>query len=147
MGSALILLGGLVLIGSAGAKFAHIPPVVTELGGFGFEGNKLTLIAIVEVLSALLFLVPFTRSAGLLLVSSFMGGAIATHIQHGQSPLQPAVVLCLIWLGAWLRHPKTLWSLSGTRVVRQSPQIGQSTPEFHSEKRLEEQKTTREVHR
>ncbi len=111
-GNVLIFLGGLVLIASASAKFAHVPQVVTQLNSWGFDGNKLMLIAIVEVSSALLFLVPFTRSAGLLLVSAYMGGAIATHIQHDQSFLQPAVVLAVLWLGTWLRHPETLWSLS-----------------------------------
>ena len=107
----LIFLGGLVLIASAGAKFAHVPQVVTQLNSFGFEG-KVMLIAIGEVFGALLFLVPSTRSIGLLFVSAFMGGAIATHMQHGQSYLAPAVLLFLLWLGAWARHPETLWSLS-----------------------------------
>ncbi len=78
-GNVLIVLGGLMLIGSAGAKFAHVPKVVTELVAMGFDGNKLMLIAILEILSALLFLIPVTRSFGLLLVSSFLGGAIATQ--------------------------------------------------------------------
>lgn len=110
-GNVLIVLGGLMLIGSAGAKFAHVPKVVTELGAMGFDGNKLMLIAILEILSALLFLIPVTRSFGLLLVSSFLGGAIATHMQHNQPIVQPSFVLFLIWLGAWLRHPQILWSL------------------------------------
>jgi TRAP-type uncharacterized transport system fused permease subunit len=110
-GSFLIFPGGLVLIASAGAKLAQVPQVVTEFNAFGFEG-KVTLVAILEVLSALLFLVPSSRSIGLLLVSAFLGGAIATHVQHAQSPLVPCVVLSLLWLGAWLRHPETLWSVS-----------------------------------
>jgi len=112
-----------MLIGSAGAKFAHVPKVVTELVAMGFDGNKLMLIAILEILSALLFLIPVTRSFGLLLVSSFLGGAIATHMQHNQPIVQPSFVLFLIWLGAWLRHPQILWSLiQPTLVTNQSPQ-------------------------
>jgi hypothetical protein len=126
-GSVLIFLGGLVLIGSAGAKFAHVPKVVTELGAFGFEGNRLMFIAALEVVSAVLFLVPRTRSFGLLLVSSFMGGAIATHLQHSQPFLQPSVVLFLLWLGVWLRHPEILWSF-------RNPADG-SSPLAHQEHR------------
>jgi hypothetical protein len=110
-GNLLISLGGLLLVGSAGAKFARVPKVVTELGALGFEGNKLMFIAALEVVSAVLFLVPRTRSFGLLLVSSFMGGAIATHLQHSQPFLQPSIVLSILWLGVWLRHPEILWSL------------------------------------
>src|SRR3989442_7465249 len=84
-GGVLIALGGLVLLASAAAKFARVPPIVAELGAFGFAGSKLMLIAAIEAVSALLFLIPRTRSAGLLLVSSYLGGAIATHVQHDQS--------------------------------------------------------------
>jgi len=99
-----------MLLGSAGAKFARVPKVVNELGAAGFDWNKLLFVASLEVLSAVLLLIPFTRSAGLLLVSSFLGGAIATHLQHGQPIIQPSLVLFLLWLGAWLRHPMVLWS-------------------------------------
>src|SRR5213078_4407610 len=70
-------------------KFAQVPQVVSELNGFGFQG-KLMLIATGEALSALLLLVPPTRSIGVLLVSGLLGGAIATHMQHGQSYVGPA---------------------------------------------------------
>ena len=113
-GNVLIFLGGLALIGSASAKFAQVPQVVSELNGFGFQG-KLMLIATGEALSALLLLVPPTRSIGVLLVSGLLGGAIATHMQHGQSYVGPAVLLVLVWMGAWLRHPETLWSLTYPR--------------------------------
>ena len=111
-GNVLMVLGGVVLIASAMSKFAQVPRVVAELGAMGFEGGRITFIATLEVISAFLFLVPKTRSIGLLLVSSYMGGAIATHLGHGQSILQPSFVLFLLWLGAWLRHPVILWSLN-----------------------------------
>jgi hypothetical protein len=113
-GNILVFLGGSMLLASAGAKLAHVPKVVSELGAMGFEGNKLMFIALLEVVSALLFLIPFTRSAGLLLVSAFLGGAIATHLQHDQPIVQPSFVLFLIWLGAWLRHPGILLSFGSS---------------------------------
>jgi hypothetical protein len=111
-GLVLICLGSIVLIGSAGAKFAHVPKVVNEMGAMGFDGGRLTMIAVTEIASALLFLLSFTRSIGLLLVSAYMGGAIATHVQHGQPFIQPAVVLAILWAGTWLRHPQILWSMN-----------------------------------
>lgn len=110
-GTVLIFLCGLALVASAGAKFAHMPQVAAQLGGWGFTGGRLTLVAVLEILSALLFLIPPTRSAGLLMVSAYMGGAVATHVQHGELSLQPALFLALLWLGAYLRHPQVLWSL------------------------------------
>jgi hypothetical protein len=111
-GNILMVLGGVMLIGSSGAKFAHVPAVVTQLGAMGFTGNRLMFIAVLEIVSAVLLLIPLTRSGGLLLVSSYLGGAIATHLQHGEPIVQPSFVLVLIWLGTWLRHPVILRSLS-----------------------------------
>jgi DoxX-like family len=82
-----------MLIGSAGAKSAHVPQVVEQLAAMGFDGGRLTFIAVLEIVSAILFLVSFTRFLGLLLASAFLGGAIATHLQHSQPIVQPAFVL------------------------------------------------------
>jgi hypothetical protein len=71
VGSILIYLTGFVLIGSAASKFAHVPKVVSELSAMGFEGNRLMMIAALEAVSALLFLIHRIRSAGLLLVSAW----------------------------------------------------------------------------
>ena len=101
-GKVLISLGSILLIGSSVAKFAHVPKVVVELGAMGFDGDRLIAIAVLEMLSAFLFLIRCTRSLGLLLVSAYMGGAVATHVGHGSSPAQPAFVLALLWLGAYL---------------------------------------------
>jgi hypothetical protein len=111
-GTILITLSSVLLIGSSMAKFAHVNKVVTDLGQFGFTNSKFTLIAILELLGALTFLVRSTRSFGLLFLSAYMGGAIATHIQHDTPFIQPAVILTVIWLGAALRHPEVFWSLN-----------------------------------
>lgn len=113
-GRILIALGSLLLIGSSVAKFVHIPKIVVQLSSMGFDGDKLLAIAILELVSAIFFLIRSTRSIGLLLISAYMGGAIATHVGHGSSPAQPGIVLTLLWMGAYLRHPQILWSLGPT---------------------------------
>jgi ABC-type Na+ efflux pump permease subunit len=110
IGNILIFLLGLLLVASAGAKFTHVPKVIEQMGLMGLEGRRLTFVAFLEVGSAVLLLFPVTRSAGLLLASSFMGGAIATHLEHGQAIIQPSMFLALLWLGVWLRHPQIQWS-------------------------------------
>jgi DoxX-like family len=109
-GNTLIVLGSILLLGSAGVKLAHIPAIVSQMASMGFPGWKLTFVAVLEVSCAVLFLIPATRSFGLLLVSSYLGGAIATHFQHAQSILPPSIVLTVLWLGSWLRHPAVLWN-------------------------------------
>lgn len=117
-GTTIIFLGGLMLIASGSAKLAHIPQVVDQMAAMGLGGARATFVGFLEVGSALVFLIPTTRSIGLLLMSSFLGGAIATHLQHGESIAGPAVILLVIWLGSWLRHPEILWSCrSGSPVA------------------------------
>ena len=107
VGSVLLHFLSLVLIGSATAKLIAIPQVAAQMAELGFAGSRLTLIAALEIISALLFAFPRSRWFGLLMVSAYLGGAIATHIGHGQLlKLQPEIVLALIWLATWLRHPQ-----------------------------------------
>jgi hypothetical protein len=113
VGNILITLISVALLGSAAAKLAHVPAVVSAMSANGVFGDRLTFVGILEVLSAVTLLIPATRSIGLLLISSFLGGAIATHFEHGQSIVPPSFVLVLAWLGTWLRHPFILWSLGG----------------------------------
>jgi hypothetical protein len=113
-GNILIAIAGLVLIGSGSLKFAHVPEVVTEMTSLGLAGWKLELVASLEVLSGLLFLVRPLRSVGLLVASAYLGAAICAHVQSDQyfAVLPTMVVLGCCWLGAALRHPQILWSLS-----------------------------------
>jgi sorbitol-specific phosphotransferase system component IIC len=95
-----------LLFVSAFLKFA-VPKVIEQMGMVGFAGGRLHFIAVLEILSALLFVNPKTRSFGLLMVSAYLGGAIAAHVGHNQLGFQPAIVLSLFWLATWLRHPET----------------------------------------
>ena len=110
VGAILVYVASLVLAGSAAAKFIQVPTVVAKLAVLGFAGDKLRLIAGLEVLSAILFALPRTRAIGLLVVSAYLGGAIASHVGHNQLPFQPASLLALIWIAVTLRHPEALWS-------------------------------------
>jgi len=115
VGNIVITLVGILLSGSGAAKLAHIPKVEIQMAAMGFGGNKLLFIALLELASAALFLLPLTRSAGLLLVSSYLGGAIATHVQHDQPILVPSILLLVIWLGVWLRHREASWSFGSLK--------------------------------
>jgi hypothetical protein len=107
-----VLMGIVVvaLIGAAAAKLVHAPFLVNQLRPFGFDDTWISILGVIELGSAILFAIPRTRALGLLLITGFLGGAIATHIQHGQSPAQPAVLLAVGWTGVWLRHREANWS-------------------------------------
>jgi hypothetical protein len=113
-GRILIYIAGFELLAAAVTKFAYLAPVVAQLTKAGFGGEKITLVASLELLSALLFLFPVTRSIGLLVASAFLGGAIATHVQSGEyaGALAPALFMSVCWGGAWLHYPQVLRSLN-----------------------------------
>jgi hypothetical protein len=114
-GNILISLGGLGLVFGGLTKFAHVPKVAAQMTLIGFGGNKLLLVATLEVLAAFLVLFRATRPFGLLFVSSYLGGAICAHVQANQyREVVPAmIVLGICWLGVVLRHPQALWSAAG----------------------------------
>src|SRR5690348_14612241 len=97
LGNVLIYVAGVLLIGSAVAKVAQIPAVVENFRVLGYEGSRLTSIAMLEAVCSVLFMIPRTRSLGLLLVSAYLGGAIAVHVGHGQwGAVRPAIFLAII---------------------------------------------------
>lgn len=75
---------------------------------FGITPVVYRLLGIIELTSVILFMFPRTGVLGLLLLSSYLGGAIATHLQHGQSVIFPAAIEALIWITAISRYPQ-LW--------------------------------------
>jgi len=100
----LIFLPTIALLASSFTKFAHVPGIVAQMTAVGFSGTRLLIVAVLEFASAMVFLVPKTRSFGLLLVSAYLGGAIAAQLGHGLPPEPPAVLLTLLWIGTWLRQ-------------------------------------------
>ncbi len=100
----LIFLPSIALLASSITKFAHLPAIVAQMTALGFGGPRLMIVAALEFASSVLFLVPKTRPFGLLLVSAYLGGAIAAQLGHGLPPGPPAVLLGLIWIGTWLKR-------------------------------------------
>src|SRR5262245_1552512 len=105
-----LLIGGLLIFTGSQRVLGSVPP--ETLVKFGL-GEQARLIGAGAILSALLLLIPRTSSLGILLTSSFWGGAICTHMAHGEPYLVQAGLLVLSWAGAYLRNPATLSSFSG----------------------------------
>jgi hypothetical protein len=97
----------LALFASASMKLMHSPEVVQVFTGkFGYQESALTVLALVEISCALLYLVPQTAVLGAVLVTGYLGGAIATHVRVGDNFLAPLALGMLAWLGLYLRDPR-----------------------------------------
>jgi len=98
-----IVIGGLMIFTGSQKILGLVPP--EALAKYGLD-EQVRLIGAGALLTALLLLVPRTSALGLLLMSSFWGGAICIHMAHGESYLVQAVLLVLSWAGAYLRNPQ-----------------------------------------
>ncbi|AYB35685.1 DoxX family protein [Chryseolinea soli] len=86
---------------------------LVQASALGIEAGTFRMIGVIEILSVILFVVPRTGVAGALLLIAYMGGAIATHVQHQQSVAGVVLIEVLIWLTASLRFPEL-----GRRLIR-----------------------------
>ncbi|MFM7710848.1 MAG: DoxX family protein [Ferruginibacter sp.] len=73
------------------------------------------MLGVVEIVCLLLFIIPRTGILGTLLLVAYMGGAIATHVEHGVSIVVPCIIqsfLCVVAFYRLERRSKLLNSTS-----------------------------------
>jgi hypothetical protein len=97
-----VLVGAVLLLACSGLAFGFATERVEKMATFGL-GDKRQLIGFGGLTTAVLLLIPRTWLLGALAASSYWGGAICTHMAHGESYMPPAVLLILTWAGALLR--------------------------------------------
>jgi hypothetical protein len=71
----------------------------------GWDPNIMPALGVVEIGSALLYVIPQTAVLGAILLTGYLGGAVATHVRLADWPHAPiAFVLgILVWVGLYLR--------------------------------------------
>jgi hypothetical protein len=73
----------------------------------GYPPGALLPIGIVELACAIVYVVPRTAVLGAVLVTGYLGGAVATHVRLSQGIwIAPATLGVLAWLGLFLREPR-----------------------------------------
>src|SRR5690242_10027499 len=72
---------------------------------FGYPAELLLAIGIVEMCCVVLYVIPQTAVLGAVLLTGYLGGAVATHVRVNDN-FAPAVIAgVLVWLGLFLRDP------------------------------------------
>jgi hypothetical protein len=93
----------------SGAMKLTRQPQVLEVwhGRFGYLDRTLLPIALVELACAVLYVIPRTAVLGAVLVTGYLGGAVATHVRVGDpSFVMPLVLGVLAWAGLYLRDAR-----------------------------------------
>jgi uncharacterized membrane protein YphA (DoxX/SURF4 family) len=96
----------LIFIGSACMKFFGSVEALETAINLGITPSTYLIIGIIEIICIILFIIPRTGIIGALLLIAYMGGAIATHLSHGVSFIEPFVISALVWIVAFVRFPE-----------------------------------------
>ena len=96
----------LAFLGSAIGKFTANAEALKMAENFGIDASTYFMIGVVELICLLLFIIPRTGILGTLLLSAYMGGAIATHLEHGESIVAPCIIQTILFLVAFYRFPE-----------------------------------------
>jgi hypothetical protein len=97
-----------VLLTSARWKLTHSPFYVAEWNRIGWAPDALNAIGFVQLTCVLLYLIPQTALLGTVLLTGYLGGAIASYVRIGQyyPPVVPLTTCLLAWLGIFLREER-----------------------------------------
>jgi hypothetical protein len=93
---------------SAHWKLSRNPVYVKEFARIGWPASRLTLLAFLQLGSAFLYLIPSTAVLGCVLLTGYLGGAVAAYTRIGQPYpiLVPLSTSMIAWFGIWLRDAR-----------------------------------------
>ena len=80
--------------------------VVEATMQLGYQESAILPIGIVLVICTVLYLLPVTSVLGAILLTGYLGGAVATHVRAGQGSFPvifPVIIGVLIWGGLYFR--------------------------------------------
>lgn len=100
------ILPSLGLLFSGVLKLIKPQMVVDEFVRLGYSANLARPIGIVELGCVVLYLIPRTSILGAILVTGYLGGAVATHVRIGEQFVGPVIFGVVVWLGLFLREPR-----------------------------------------
>jgi uncharacterized membrane protein YphA (DoxX/SURF4 family) len=86
----------LAFVGAGAAKLSAQPMMVSEFVVFGYPQWFMYLTGLIEIVSAILLLVPRRAGIGAGLLVCVMVGALYSHLAHGQAAMIGAPVVLLI---------------------------------------------------
>jgi hypothetical protein len=81
-----------------------------SLDELGYATHHLPIMAILALITTILYIIPATSVVGAILLTGYFGGAIATHIRVDNPlfshTLFPVYLAILMWGGLWLRDQR-----------------------------------------
>jgi hypothetical protein len=109
-GQVLTSLALLFMVFDAGIKLLQLTPAVEGTVQLGYPASAVLTIGVIELVCIALYAIPRTAVLGAVLLTGYLGGAVATHLRVG-SPLLthvlfPLYIAALVWGGLYLRDAR-----------------------------------------
>ena len=121
-GIALSTVAILFLLFDSSGKLLKVAPVVAGTTDLGYPESIIRTLGVVLLVCVTLYAIPRASILGALLLTGYLGGAVASHARVG-SPLLthvvfPVYVACLVWGGLVLRNAHLRHLLRATFLSR-----------------------------
>lgn len=109
-GRILTALAALFLLFDGVTHVMQVAPVAEAMNQLGYPVNLALTIGIIQLICLLLYLVPPTSLLGAILLTAYLGGAVASNLRIGaplfSNILFPVYVGLFIWGGLYLRDER-----------------------------------------
>ena len=116
------VLSGLVSVFLAGpsaiGKFVEWEGKAKMFDHIGFTNDVIMKIGVLEIILAILFLIPRTGFLGAILLTGYLGGATVTHVRVGDPYFFPIVLGVVMWIGMGLRRPAVFSLVIDSKAAR-----------------------------
>jgi len=108
-GRILTVIGALFMVMDAVMHIVKPAPVVEAFNHLGYGLNTAVPLGVTVLICVALFALPRTSFIGALLLTAYLGGAIASHVRVGDPVFDtcfPAIIAVLLWAGLCLRDAR-----------------------------------------
>jgi hypothetical protein len=99
-------LPALALLMSAVMKLIKPAPVVQGFAQYGFSESSIVGLGILELICTIVYLIPRTSVLGAILLTGYLGGAVAANLRVGKDVFAPAILGILFWGGVFMRDTR-----------------------------------------
>ena len=108
-GRIISVLPALFLLADGIMKLVKPAPVVEATVHLGYAESVIVPLGIVLCICTVLYLIPMTSILGAILLTGYLGGAVATHVRAGEGMFSIIFAVAfgvLLWLGLYLRDAR-----------------------------------------
>jgi hypothetical protein len=102
-------LPALFLLADGVMKLLKLGFVVAETTRLGYAESTIIPLGLVLVICTLLYLLPTSSVLGAILLTGYLGGAVATHVQLFEGSFKvlfPVIIGAMLWGGLYLRDTR-----------------------------------------